>query len=152
MFYDDLFLFLFFFFFFFFFFQAEDGIRDDLVTGVQTCALPISPRGSSWSGVPGGPPPAAAVPPRSGSAALGPSAASRRRSLRGRARWRSPSPTPRASPAPRFLPRSASPSCTGIRLYGGSNFGIRHATTSTKTIIPAKSVPSLTFRALVLPC
>src|SRR5258708_7451070 len=26
----------------FFFFQAEDGIRDDLVTGVQTCALPIS--------------------------------------------------------------------------------------------------------------
>src|SRR5258708_25068583 len=27
--------------FFSFFFQAEDGIRDDLVTGVQTCALPI---------------------------------------------------------------------------------------------------------------
>ena len=26
---------------FFFFFQAEDGIRDRLVTGVQTCALPI---------------------------------------------------------------------------------------------------------------
>src|SRR5256885_13210501 len=25
----------------FFFFQAEDGIRDDKVTGVQTCALPI---------------------------------------------------------------------------------------------------------------
>src|SRR2546425_13018354 len=25
----------------FFFFQAEDGIRDELVTGVQTCALPI---------------------------------------------------------------------------------------------------------------
>src|SRR6266536_1058550 len=25
-----------------FFFQAEDGIRDPLVTGVQTCALPIS--------------------------------------------------------------------------------------------------------------
>src|SRR2546426_8075228 len=30
------------FFFFFFFFQAEDGIRDYKVTGVQTCALPIS--------------------------------------------------------------------------------------------------------------
>src|SRR5260221_8797621 len=29
-------------FFFFFFFQAEDGIRDHCVTGVQTCALPIS--------------------------------------------------------------------------------------------------------------
>src|SRR2546430_5959888 len=26
-----------------FFFQAEDGIRDLTVTGVQTCALPISP-------------------------------------------------------------------------------------------------------------
>src|SRR5947208_6570398 len=31
----------------FFFFQAEDGIRDDLVTGVQTCALPISTVGKS---------------------------------------------------------------------------------------------------------
>src|SRR6266853_2505430 len=28
----------------FFFFQAEDGIRDLTVTGVQTCALPISPQ------------------------------------------------------------------------------------------------------------
>src|SRR5215471_10818689 len=28
---------------YFFFFQAEDGIRDLYVTGVQTCALPISP-------------------------------------------------------------------------------------------------------------
>src|SRR5207244_10127788 len=34
--------------YFFFFFQAEDGIRDDLVTGVQTCALPIW-RGSTVS-------------------------------------------------------------------------------------------------------
>src|SRR5574340_1268934 len=31
--------------FFVFFFQAEDGIRDLLVTGVQTCALPISGKG-----------------------------------------------------------------------------------------------------------
>src|SRR5256886_11550539 len=31
---------------FFFFFQAEDGIRDLTVTGVQTCALPIF---KSWS-------------------------------------------------------------------------------------------------------
>src|SRR2546429_98469 len=31
-----------FFYFIFFFFQAEDGIRDVAVTGVQTCALPIS--------------------------------------------------------------------------------------------------------------
>src|SRR5947208_10638901 len=37
----------------FFFFQAEDGIRDDLVTGVQTCALPIFAEGtvgSRWVG------------------------------------------------------------------------------------------------------
>src|SRR5438034_5800264 len=34
-------------FFFFFFFQAEDGIRDHCVTGVQTCALPISARHSA---------------------------------------------------------------------------------------------------------
>src|SRR5204863_4386065 len=33
-------------FFFFFFFQAEDGIRDLYVTGVQTCALPISIEGA----------------------------------------------------------------------------------------------------------
>src|SRR5687767_15435695 len=30
-----------------FFFQAEDGIRDKLVTGVQTCALPILGRAKS---------------------------------------------------------------------------------------------------------
>src|SRR3712207_7237607 len=38
--------------FFFFFFQAEDGIRDIGVTGVQTCALPIlTPEwgGAEWS-------------------------------------------------------------------------------------------------------
>src|SRR6266536_4272536 len=38
------------------FFQAEDGIRDPLVTGVQTCALPIylwreNPK-ASWAGSP----------------------------------------------------------------------------------------------------
>src|SRR5256885_8596387 len=32
---------------YFFFFQAEDGIRDYKVTGVQTCALPISLKGVS---------------------------------------------------------------------------------------------------------
>src|SRR5687768_17715899 len=39
-----------FFFYFFFFFQAEDGIRDVAVTGVQTCALPI------YRGIGGNPP------------------------------------------------------------------------------------------------
>src|SRR3712207_7215564 len=34
----------------FFFFQAEDGIRDIGVTGVQTCALPISPAAAApWT-------------------------------------------------------------------------------------------------------
>src|SRR5690348_18493865 len=32
-----------------FFFQAEDGIRDGRVTGVQTCALPISIASPTWS-------------------------------------------------------------------------------------------------------
>src|SRR5438309_4315816 len=36
--------------FFFFFFQAEDGIRDGTVTGVQTCALPISSAGRVTEG------------------------------------------------------------------------------------------------------
>src|SRR5215204_6632418 len=36
----------------FFFFQAEDGIRDHCVTGVQTCALPIWSSGCErWSGL-----------------------------------------------------------------------------------------------------
>src|SRR5690606_39709402 len=35
---------------FVFFLQAEDGIRDFHVTGVQTCALPISPNASSSPG------------------------------------------------------------------------------------------------------
>src|SRR5688572_32127794 len=39
----------------FFFFQAEDGIRDLTVTGVQTCALPIlGARGSSGGSTRGG--------------------------------------------------------------------------------------------------
>src|SRR3712207_8112793 len=41
----------------FFFFQAEDGIRDIGVTGVQTCALPIWGGGGSRSGPLPSPPP-----------------------------------------------------------------------------------------------
>src|SRR5215211_8878249 len=37
----------------FFFFQAEDGIRDHCVTGVQTCALPISIVGAQHAAVQG---------------------------------------------------------------------------------------------------
>src|SRR5882672_12338098 len=36
--------------FLFFFFQAEDGIRDHCVTGVQTCALPIYGHGTHVAG------------------------------------------------------------------------------------------------------
>src|SRR5206468_10198254 len=36
-----------------FFFQAEDGIRDLIVTGVQTCALPICLRPAARGGRPG---------------------------------------------------------------------------------------------------
>src|SRR2546422_6394969 len=39
----------------FFFFQAEDGIRDVAVTGVQTCALPISADHRSHLAHQGGP-------------------------------------------------------------------------------------------------
>src|SRR5438552_2948989 len=73
----------------FFFFQAEDGIRDDLVTGVQTCALPIS-----------------AVP----RAALGPGARAAQGDPRdlGRLRDRAARPgAPRARGAPRHAPDGA---------------------------------------------
>src|SRR5256885_13120696 len=46
---------------FFFFFQAEDGIRDYKVTGVQTCALPISRYQNKIQGEIGPPDPSAAV-------------------------------------------------------------------------------------------
>src|SRR5699024_11503846 len=38
--------------YYFFFFQAEDGIRDRNVTGVQTCALPIFTWAFPWVRVP----------------------------------------------------------------------------------------------------
>src|SRR5256885_8548425 len=41
--FSDFYWFMSYYFMFFFFFQAEDGIRDYKVTGVQTCALPIFP-------------------------------------------------------------------------------------------------------------
>src|SRR6266496_1358303 len=47
--------------YFFFFFQAEDGIRDLYVTGVQTCALPIFARERLHKHGPEGHDPASAV-------------------------------------------------------------------------------------------
>src|SRR5258708_29897182 len=50
-----------------FFFQAEDGIRDDLVTGVQTCALPIclasGPSSATWALAMAAPEGSSKVPP-----------------------------------------------------------------------------------------
>src|SRR6266481_6269921 len=60
--------------FFFFFFQAEDGIRDGTVTGVQTCALPIFER------LPDG---AAELPGYGGSAQAADQLARRLRCVRG---------------------------------------------------------------------
>src|SRR6266852_8151964 len=55
---------------YFFFFQAEDGIRDATVTGVQTCALPIYPGAGVLCGSGTG---AAAIAPEGGRGA-GPAA------------------------------------------------------------------------------
>src|SRR2546422_3705054 len=74
--------------FFFFFFQAEDGIRDVAVTGVQTCALPISVRARTDCRSPSpARRPGAARSPRAGSPAarsLPPSGARCRSSRSGR--------------------------------------------------------------------
>src|SRR5688500_20247573 len=47
-----------------FFFQAEDGIRDYKVTGVQTCALPIWLRRPRRPSRPSSPHPSPTLPPR----------------------------------------------------------------------------------------
>src|SRR5690625_2781450 len=80
-----------------FFFQAEDGIRDGHVTGVQTCALPISGD--------------AHLP--AGAAELHPHAAPGARGAVGAGRWLRASAAP---PAGRTRPagpcRSPTPTCT----------------------------------------
>src|SRR5687767_15281118 len=55
--------------FVFFFFQAEDGIRDKLVTGVQTCALPIC---GAWNAFGKAPSPPSRLPARFGLASSSP--------------------------------------------------------------------------------
>src|SRR5690606_40579588 len=85
---------------YFFFFQAEDGIRDFHVTGVQTCALPIStpepptpeppaptsrPAPTFRPVPPPGPVPPAPTPPTRG----GPRSEERRVGKECRARWAS---------------------------------------------------------------
>src|SRR5205085_5955727 len=72
--------------FFFFFFQAEDGIRDLTVTGVQTCALPIyRPDGRVLPGRQAGPNP---LDPRRRAARRGQPAAAAQAGRRARRRRR----------------------------------------------------------------
>src|SRR5216684_5802159 len=119
---------------FFFFFQAEDGIRDVAVTGVQTCALPISHRSSHTppgriSPSPRGQrtalrsrtalPAACPEPARTGPAATGPCSSSYTGypTTAASTTWRSPCPgvvlvplpAPRAPPAARPWRRAARP-------------------------------------------
>src|SRR5690606_7635495 len=89
--------------------QAEDGIRDFHVTGVQTCALPISPRRR--------PPPR---PPRRRPPPRPPSRRSRRNRRSPRRRRNRPRPRHRRRPARRSPP--------GHR----RNRGRRHPVTATK--------------------
>src|SRR5438874_9168441 len=96
----------------FFFFQAEDGIRDLYVTGVQTCALPISGTrragrrspGSAAGRRPASPPGPRVRPVRAGA---GLPRRSSRRAARGHRRG-----TPRASwPPPRSEERRVGKEC-----------------------------------------
>src|SRR2546422_304906 len=104
---------------FFFFFQAEDGIRDVAVTGVQTCALPISLRRRAIRPVGPAPPPRRAGPvgvprlarssagsPASGRPGAGPSCRWR---SRGRPRARLRAPRTGTGPPEDRRPRPESP-------------------------------------------
>src|SRR2546427_8275465 len=101
--------------FVFFFFQAEDGIRDLTVTGVQTCALPILVRRQRrCPAAPRCPRPARAcgpspLPPRRRAARAPPRAPDRASCAPGPARPARPgrSGPPQVPPPPGARPRSA---------------------------------------------
>src|SRR5687768_18225385 len=84
-----LFFLLFCLFFFFFFFQAEDGIRDVAVTGVQTCALPIlaTSRVSAASSILERPERGVVTPHREGNAGVVGRSEERRVGKECRSRW-----------------------------------------------------------------
>src|SRR2546422_11172282 len=95
---------------FFFFFQAEDGIRDVAVTGVQTCALPI------WSTCSGWP-----TRWRSTTAWTAPRSTSTRSTSRSRAITPSArSASSRSWPSPTRSRRAAASPCAGRSRRGGS--------------------------------
>src|SRR5205807_5690740 len=83
-----------------FFFQAEDGIRDYKVTGVQTCALPISGTRARAPCPIGRPDRPAGGAPRRQAPGVG------NRALLGARRWR-PGRPPAGAPSSRRTPRAA---------------------------------------------
>src|SRR5690606_40223585 len=91
----------------YFFFQAEDGIRDFHVTGVQTCALPISSPGGCGPAAPPVPASGFGPPPPPGGCA--PAAPAPAPAWRPPARSRGPSPAPAARRIPRRRPAAAGP-------------------------------------------
>src|SRR5437763_3408327 len=110
----------------FFFFQAEDGIRDTSVTGVQTCALPISRKGSAGCALAGRPALPCAWSPLEPFLALAPPA-SHRRAWPSTGRLRSPAwaTGPRACPRvhgeslrARTRPLASTLTCLARRLDG----------------------------------
>src|SRR5207247_5049052 len=97
----------------FFFFQAEDGIRDPLVTGVQTCALPISAKSKSAACAP--------LPPAAAPSQAGDNAAPPARTTR---------PTAPPAPSPPEIWLAASSSCTAQSQSsspGSSVSSLRHS-------------------------
>src|SRR5205823_12781594 len=111
---------------FFFFFQAEDGIRDKLVTGVQTCALPILSMALNTT-----------VPTRPKAAAPAmPSV------LRATVHWAGRKAT--ARPAANTM--SASTPSRKPTVIGTSRDVARNATTATAVTPPGRAPPPLTVR------
>src|SRR2546430_1732228 len=112
---------------FLFFFQAEDGIRDLTVTGVQTCALPISMRnshgpngrrGSYWSSFTSADSNASCA----ASSASSGSPRTARATRRATPAYRSAS-TPNAARSPaRIRATSPASSCSGIRAAGSGGW------------------------------
>src|SRR5438876_9951103 len=111
---------------FVFFFQAEDGIRDGRVTGVQTCALPISAPGTSrrWVAVAAGQavgaaPPEGAVAPE-GAAPDGAPCAEGAAPAAGMA----PDLRAEAIAAVRLIATAPSPASIATRITNGPSNGI----------------------------
>src|SRR3989475_796415 len=134
-----------FFYVFFFFFQAEDGIRVWTVTGVQTCALPISSRVRSgrwraWQTPPAAQPSQKAPCPRGGPPLPFAAAAARSRHAR-------PCPARAAPAAAAAAAQAGHRRPTGHRACGPARharrhrYGRRQAAAAWNAPAPAQSAP-----------